>query len=283
MLGYVMTLGFGLAPYVPALILSLLRKGFMAIFSVFFFSETIKSLRRSGWSWQRGSTWFSRKPKFDPLPASPAACFFVFLFIFIFFVSAPSQSAQVVLQWDPSSGPVAGYRIYYGTSSRVYDSSLDVGNTTTCTLSNLQDGSSYYFAATAVGTSGEESDYSIEAVYESPSSGCASSLSPVGQSFGSSGGSGSIAISPGSGCTWAAVSNASWVILTSNSSGSGSATLNYSVAPNSSSQVRNATVNVGGRSFTVSQAGASMERGPENSPTPPGTVKRYYSTQQRGK
>ncbi len=281
MFGYLMTLGFGLAPYLPAFIFALLRKGFMVILSVFFFSAIEKSLRRSGRGRQRGSIRFHREPKWGCLPVSPAACFSLFLFGCVFFLSFPCQSAQVVLQWDPSSGPVAGYRIYYGTSSRVYDSSLDVGNTTTCTVSNLQDGPSYYFAATAVGTSGEESDYSVEAVYESPSV-CAYSLSPVAQSFGSSGGSGSVVISPGSGCTWAAVSNASWVILTSNSSGSGAATLNYSVAPNSSSQARNATVSVAGRSFTVSQAGASKDRTPANPSDPPGRVKRYYSTQQRG-
>ncbi len=233
MFGYLMNLGFGLAPCLLVFIFAFLRKGFVVILSVF---------------------------------------------LFIFFLSASSQSAQVVLQWDPSSGSVAGYRIYYGTSSRVYDSSLDVGNTTTCTVSNLQDGSSYYFAATAIGNSGEESDYSAEAVYD-PASPCAYSLSPAAQSIGSSGGSGSVTISSGSDCPWAAVSNASWVILTSNSSGAGGATLNYSVAPNSSPQTRNATVSVAGRSFTISQAGASKDGKPD---APPGKAKKYFSVQQRG-
>ncbi|MCG6918104.1 MAG: hypothetical protein LJE89_11245, partial [Deltaproteobacteria bacterium] len=40
------------------------------------------------------------------------------------------HSAQVTLKWQASSGDIAGYKVYQGTSSRDYDVTLDVGNWT---------------------------------------------------------------------------------------------------------------------------------------------------------
>ena len=44
---------------------------------------------------------------------------------------------------------LAGYKVYYGLLSDQYSYSVDVGNRTSYTLSNLQDRKIYYFAATA--------------------------------------------------------------------------------------------------------------------------------------
>ena len=55
---------------------------------------------------------------------------------------------------------LAGYRIYYGTSSGNYTQSINAGNVTTYTVSNLTAGTTYYFVATAYDTSGYESGYS---------------------------------------------------------------------------------------------------------------------------
>lgn len=58
-----------------------------------------------------------------------------------------------------------------------------------------------------------------------------------------------------SGCGWTAVSNVSWITITSGSSGSGNGTVGYSVAANSSTSPRQGTLIIAGRTFTVSQAG----------------------------
>ncbi|MGD9350717.1 MAG: hypothetical protein PVF71_13735, partial [Desulfobacterales bacterium] len=43
-----------------------------------------------------------------------------------------ANAASVGLEWDPNSEPeLAGYKIYWGTSSGNYTSSKDVGKTTT--------------------------------------------------------------------------------------------------------------------------------------------------------
>jgi hypothetical protein len=72
-------------------------------------------------------------------------------------------AAQVTLEWDAVLHPLLeGYRVYYGTSSRDYDVTLDVGNWTSCTIADLEESESYYFAVTAYSVEGEESDYSNE-------------------------------------------------------------------------------------------------------------------------
>ncbi len=70
--------------------------------------------------------------------------------------------AQVTCSWGPSPESVIGYKIYYGTASRSYTSSINVGNVTTYTVQGLSVGVTYYFAATAYNQFGE-SDYSNEA------------------------------------------------------------------------------------------------------------------------
>jgi hypothetical protein len=74
-----------------------------------------------------------------------------------------SYAAQVTLEWEAVIHPLLeGYRVYYGTSSGDYDVTLDVGNWTSCTIADLEDDETYYFAVTAYSTEGEESDYSNE-------------------------------------------------------------------------------------------------------------------------
>jgi hypothetical protein len=72
-------------------------------------------------------------------------------------------SAQVALAWDPNQEPdVAGYTIHYGTYSTNYQYSVDLGNVTSCTVSNLDLNETYYFAVTAFDDAGNESAYSDE-------------------------------------------------------------------------------------------------------------------------
>src|SRR2546422_7956024 len=76
---------------------------------------------------------------------------------------ALSSAAQVTLAWDPNTDPdLAGYKLYYGTSSGSYPFSVDVGNVTSYTLSALLEGRIYYFAATDYNLSLAESGFSNE-------------------------------------------------------------------------------------------------------------------------
>jgi hypothetical protein len=88
--------------------------------------------------------------------------------------------------------------------------------------------------------------------------GCSFSISPTSQSFGSNGGTGSITATASTpSCSRTATSEASWLTITSGGSDTGSGTINYSVAANSSSASRTGTMTIAGRSFTVTQSGST--------------------------
>ena len=73
------------------------------------------------------------------------------------------SAGAVTLVWDPNiEDDLAGYNVYYGIGSRVYDSFIDVGNITSCTVTDLEPETQYYFAITAYDTSLNESDFSGE-------------------------------------------------------------------------------------------------------------------------
>ncbi len=82
---------------------------------------------------------------------------------------------------------------------------------------------------------------------------CAYNVSPTSVSVGSSGGTGSVAVSTQPGCTWTATSGVSWMTITAGASGTGSGTVTYSVAANTG-RPRTGTLTVAGQVVTVSQA-----------------------------
>jgi hypothetical protein len=63
---------------------------------------------------------------------------------------------------------VTGYNVYYGVASRVYTNKVTLGNVTNATIAGLQEGVTYYFAATAFNAVGLESDFSEEVSYTVP-------------------------------------------------------------------------------------------------------------------
>ena len=76
------------------------------------------------------------------------------------------HAAEVTLAWDANTETdLAGYKIHYGTASGVYSHHLDVGDITQYTVTELDDGVTYYLAATAYDGDNNESDYSEELVH----------------------------------------------------------------------------------------------------------------------
>ncbi|MDB6109803.1 MAG: Fibronectin type domain protein [Pedosphaera sp.] len=73
---------------------------------------------------------------------------------------------NVTLKWDANTDPsVAGYCIYYGSSSSNYSSRIDTGTNTSTVISALPGGATYYFAATAYNSAKIESVPSNEATF----------------------------------------------------------------------------------------------------------------------
>ena len=83
---------------------------------------------------------------------------------------SPVVVGRLSLEWDaPTTNEdgtpltdLAGYKLYYGTASGVYDHSVDVGNVSAYDLSNLTKGQVYYLVVTAYNGSNTESVYSNE-------------------------------------------------------------------------------------------------------------------------
>jgi hypothetical protein len=180
---------------------------------------------------------------------------FILSSFFIALAPDNANAGQVTLAWDMNSEPnITGYKVYYGTASRNYDWFIDVGNVTQVTITDIPNGATYYFAATAYDNSNppNESTYSDEVNKNM----CTYSISPTNDSFGPSGGTGSVSVTTQAGCAWTASSSASWISITSGNSGVGNGTINYSVSANTDPDSQTASSTFAGKVFTVTQSGA---------------------------
>jgi hypothetical protein len=113
----------------------------------------------------------------------------LYLSVLSLLVATPSfaVSRDITLAWDHDKTDLAGFKIYYGTSTGVYSEPVDVGMASKCADSGItpeefchvlsidipEDSStSFYFVATAYDASNNESAQSTEAVvvydYEKP-------------------------------------------------------------------------------------------------------------------
>ena len=87
----------------------------------------------------------------------------------LLFTCEAHASQSVNLAWDPNSEQnLAGYRVYYGTESSNYTQTMDA-SIPSATVTDLTEGTTYYFAVTAYNTEGVESGYSNEVSYAVPS------------------------------------------------------------------------------------------------------------------
>src|SRR5688572_19898533 len=74
-----------------------------------------------------------------------------------------SALETVTLTWDRNNETnIAGYKIYYRTSSHTYSNVMDVGNNISWSIPNLIENATYYFAVTAYDDLGIESEFSTE-------------------------------------------------------------------------------------------------------------------------
>ena len=94
------------------------------------------------------------------------------ILVCIVLICSKIQAAEATFVWSPNTEQnLAGYNIYYGFESGIYAEPINVGNpyiennSVTATLSGLEEGNTYYFAATAYDINGFESNYSQEVVF----------------------------------------------------------------------------------------------------------------------
>jgi hypothetical protein len=99
-------------------------------------------------------------------------------------------------------------------------------------------------------------------------SGCSIALSASGANVPAGGAKNTVDVSTSPGCPWTATSGASWITISSGSSGSGPGTVAYTVDASSGPQ-RSGVLTIGGQTFTVTQAnGCAISLSPTGASAP---------------
>jgi Secretion system C-terminal sorting domain/Viral BACON domain len=137
----------------------------------------------------------------------------------------------------------------YYTNSGYVNSGRIIGNAQSQTVRFLLEGTSDGSLPTVF----RVDDITVTATYSNP---CVYSLNSSSQSIQSAGGGSSVTVNTGSGCTWSASTDCNWVTL-NQTSGTGSTSIGYSVAANSSQSPRTCTITVSGQTHTITQTGVS--------------------------
>lgn len=165
----------------------------------------------------------------------------------------PDRSYNTKLVIDPGNSDI----LYVGFLNSVY-SSTDAGDTWSEINSGLPSDLQIWAlvidpsgTSLHVGTQRGVFDYQIATL-------CAGPLSPGEQSFRALGGPGVVEVTATSECGWTVESRADWIRVTSKSSGAGSGTVSYTVAPNDSTAPRRGSIAIAGRVLRVTQTGVPV-------------------------
>jgi hypothetical protein len=102
-------------------------------------------------------------------------------------------------------------------------------------------------------------NYIITARFAVKSQTCTYSISSTTGAFSSNGGGGSVTVSTSSGCGWTAASNASWITVTTGSSGNDNGTVLYTVDAYTGTSDRTGTMTIAGKTFIVTQTGDTLQ------------------------
>jgi hypothetical protein len=88
-----------------------------------------------------------------------------------------------------------------------------------------------------------------------PSPVCTFAIAPATREFTEDGGTGAASLATTAGCAWTAASTDDWLVITSPLTGTGPASVAYTVGRNAAATTRSASIAVGGQRHTVTQAG----------------------------
>jgi hypothetical protein len=165
------------------------------------------------------------KPVNTGLLRAAGTLFIVFLALLLFSAISPlkAHAGQVTVDWNAPTTytdgstitNLGGYKIYMGTASGDYSRNFDVGNTTSYTMSSLNDGTTYYFAVMAYDTSGGVSGFSNEISHTTPALPPPSAVYTITAAAGSGGKitpEGSVAVSKGLSQTYTITPNSGYQI-----------------------------------------------------------------------
>jgi hypothetical protein len=87
---------------------------------------------------------------------------------------------------------------------------------------------------------------------------CTYAIAPRNHAAGSAAGTGTVSVTSAGHCAWTAVSNVSWLTVTSGASGTGNGTVRFGVTANTGAE-RTGRLTIGGQTLTVTQAAPDCE------------------------
>jgi hypothetical protein len=186
-------------------------------------------------------------PPATPLSASPAT------------IGAGQAAVNVTITGSQISGsgfydPGTGFGCRIGaTVSGLTVNSVTYQNPTTVVVNVSTVGASSGAKDVTITNPDGQSRNGIGLFAVTGAGGCSFSINPTSQTFSSGGGTGSTTITTTAGCVWNASSNDSWISITSPTTGTGSGSVNFTVAPNDTGANRTGTLIVAGQTFTVTQ------------------------------
>jgi hypothetical protein len=94
---------------------------------------------------------------------------------------------------------------------------------------------------------------------------CSFTIAPTTQTVGADGGPSTASVTAnGSTCQWTASTGTSWITITNGTSGTGSGTVSYAVAANTTQSSRSGSLTIAGQTLTVSQDVATPPAPPTN-------------------
>jgi hypothetical protein len=177
--------------------------------------------------------------------------------------SAPQNLAsslngnEVSLTWDSVPGATQ-YIVFRGPGScpngTVGFTEIGTSNTNSYLDTTVGGGGTFSYKVSAIvgSCASPQSNCTDETIT------CGATLNPVAGDYTEAGGSGTFDVITGAGCDWTAVSNDSWIQVTSGGSGTGNGTVGYSVDANTLPIPRQGTITAAGNTFTVRQESISI-------------------------
>src|SRR5262249_53525007 len=114
----------------------------------------------------------------------------------------------------------------------------------------------WYWHARATNGSNITSDYSATETFRTPTT-CTYAISPATLNINSTSATATIAVTTGANCSWTASTTSSFITILSGAAGTGPGSV-FIAVPDNPGAARTGTVTIGGQTFTLSQAGASV-------------------------
>lgn len=162
-------------------------------------------------------------------------------------------ASSATLRWIPLPDAI-GYTISYGAPEGELPNTVSAGaGTDTATISGLAASTTYEAAIVAVMPDGES--IPVSQLFTTASGKCSYSISPAHVSIGQASSAAKVTVTASAGCAWTTRTTDPWITVTNGASGTGNGFVSYSVAANSTPEMRSGVITVAGLPFTISQKG----------------------------